>query len=192
MINDVEGKAIEPQSSFYLFGPPNRNLLEEYDEGWKITEILPVNSVGIVTARDNLTIKWSPQEVETTVKDFVSLPVEEARIKYELGDDSRDWKVSLAQEYLRKNSFQSSNIVPIVYRPFDTRSTYYTGQTRGFICMPRSEVMRQTYCDRRELSSYSNTENPRRVECVHYSKYLWTQKLCSLRYQFCFSTLYLS
>ncbi|MEG3923741.1 type ISP restriction/modification enzyme [Microcoleus sp. T3_D1] len=142
MINDVEGKAIEPQSSFYLFGSQNRNLLEEYDERWKITEILPVNSVGIVTARDNLTIKWSPQEVETTVKDFVSLPVEEARIKYELGDDSRDWKVSLAQEYLRKNSFQISNIVPIVYRPFDTRYTYYTGQTRGFICMPRSEVMR--------------------------------------------------
>lgn len=141
-INDVEWKAIEPQSSFYLFGSQNLNLLEEYDEGWKITEILPVNSVGIVTARDNLTIKWSPQEVETTVKDFVSLPVEEARIKYELGDDSRDWKVSLAQEDLRKNSFQSSNIVPIVYRPFDTRYTYYTGQTRGFICMPRSEVMR--------------------------------------------------
>lgn len=141
-INEVEWKAIEPQSSFYLFGPQDRNLLEEYDEGWKITEILPVNSVGIVTARDHLTIKWSPQEVETTVKDFVSLPVEQARIKYELGDDSRDWKVSLAQEDLRKNSFQSSNIVPIVYRPFDTRYTYYTGQTRGFICMPRSEVMR--------------------------------------------------
>jgi len=32
--------------------------------------------------------------------------------------------------------------VPILYRPFDTRFTYYTGHSRGFICMPRLEVMR--------------------------------------------------
>jgi hypothetical protein len=29
----------------------------------------------------------------------------------------------------------------VLYRPFDVRFTYYTGQTRGFICMPRPEVM---------------------------------------------------
>jgi hypothetical protein len=32
-------------------------------------------------------------------------------------------------------------VVPILYRPFDVRFTYYTGQSRGFICMPRPEVM---------------------------------------------------
>ena len=30
---------------------------------------------------------------------------------------------------------------PILYRPFDTRFTYYTGQSRGFLCYPRAEVM---------------------------------------------------
>ncbi|MBE9123626.1 N-6 DNA methylase [Tychonema sp. LEGE 07199] len=140
-INEVEWKVIEPQSSFYLFCPQDRNLLEEYDEGWKITNILPVHSVGIVTARDDLAIKWSVQEVETTVKSFVSLPIEEARIKYELGDDSRDWKVSLAQDDIRSNGTENGLITSIMYRPFDKKFTYYTGQTRGFICMPRSEVM---------------------------------------------------
>jgi predicted helicase len=140
-LNEVEWKAIEPQSSFYLFCPQDRNVLEEYDEGWKITDILLVHSVGIVTARDNLTIKWSSQEVETTVKDFVSLPIEEARKKYELGDDSRDWKVSLAQDDIRSNGTDKGLITSIMYRPFDKKFTYYTGQTRGFICMPRSEVM---------------------------------------------------
>ncbi|MEG4336714.1 type ISP restriction/modification enzyme [Microcoleus sp. D3_18_C2] len=140
-INEVEWKAIEPQSSFYLFCPQDRNVLEEYDEGWKITDILLVHSVGIVTARDNLTIKWSSQEVETTVKDFVSLPIEEARKKYELGDDSRDWKVSLAQDDIRSNGTEKGLITSIMYRPFDKKFTYYTGQTRGFICMPRSDVM---------------------------------------------------
>jgi len=141
-VTTVEWTEIFPNSPFYLFVPQNQDVLSEYNQGWKIPDILPVNSVGIVTARDNLTIKWSSQEVEATVKDFVSLPIEEARQKYELGEDARDWKVSLAQEDLRKNGFQDSNIVPILYRPFDKRYTYYTGSTRGFICMPRSEVMR--------------------------------------------------
>ena len=33
-------------------------------------------------------------------------------------------------------------MVPILYRPFDVRHTYYTGRSRGFICRPRPEVMR--------------------------------------------------
>ena len=32
--------------------------------------------------------------------------------------------------------------MPILYRPFDVRYTYYTGHSRGFLCMPRQEVMR--------------------------------------------------
>jgi Predicted helicase len=138
----IEWKEIFPTSPFYLFIPQNQDLLAEYNQGWKITDIMPVNSVGIVTARDSLTIKWSQQEVKNTVKDFVSLPIEVARQKYDLGKDARDWKVELAQNDLKKNGIENSNIVPILYRPFDIRFTYYTGQTRGFICMPRFEVMR--------------------------------------------------
>ncbi|MEG4840566.1 type ISP restriction/modification enzyme [Microcoleus sp. B9-D4] len=141
-VDSTEWKIIYPQSPFYLLVPQNRDLFAEYNEGWKITDIMPVNSVGIVTARDDLTIKWSVQEVKETVKDFVSLPVEEARKKYELGKDSRDWQVSLAQDDLRRNNLDDSKIVPILYRPFDKRYTYYTGKTKGFLCMPRFEVMR--------------------------------------------------
>src|SRR5207244_3446089 len=32
-------------------------------------------------------------------------------------------------------------ITSILYRPFDIRYTYYTGKSRGFICMPRNDVM---------------------------------------------------
>ncbi|MBE9142044.1 type ISP restriction/modification enzyme [Planktothrix mougeotii] len=138
----IEWKEIFPTSPFYLFIPQNKDLLAEYNQGWKITDIMPVNSVGIVTARDSLTIKWSQQEVKNTVKDFASLPVEEARKKYDLGKDTRDWQVKLAQNDLNKYGIEDTNIVPILYRPFDTRFTYYTGQTKGFICMPRFEVMR--------------------------------------------------
>jgi len=132
---------LQPHSPFYLFVPQDTDLRAEYDRGWPVPEIFPVNSVGIVTARDNLTIHWTPQEVMDTVKDFAGLDPETARDNYHLGKDVRDWKVELAQKDLRTSGLKEQMVKPMLYRPFDVRFTYYTGQTRGFICMPRSEVM---------------------------------------------------
>lgn len=132
---------LQPAPPFYLFVPQAVELRAEYDRGWPVNEIFPVNSVGIVTARDHLTIRWSPAQVWQTVQDFGGLPEEEAREKYKLGADVRDWKVALAQADLKKSGPDKKKVVPVLYRPFDVRFTYYTGQTRGFICMPRPETM---------------------------------------------------
>ena len=140
-ITTTTWQTLIPQSPFYLFVPQDTDLRTEYEQGWKVTEILPVNSVGIVTARDALTIHWTAEDVWKTVNDFVSLPPEEAREKYRLGPDTRDWKVDLAQKDLQTSGPSKDNIVPILYRPFDIRFTYYTGRSRGFQCMPRGEVM---------------------------------------------------
>ncbi|MEW6660119.1 MAG: type ISP restriction/modification enzyme [Thermodesulfobacteriota bacterium] len=139
---------LQPSSPSYLFVPQAIDLRVEYERGWPVQEIFPVNSVGIVTARDHLTIRWSKEDVWEQVKDFATLPEEEAREKYNLGDDARDWKVRLAQADIKDKGPKGKDrgpdrkkIVPILYRPFDVRFTYYTGQSRGFICMPRPEVM---------------------------------------------------
>jgi len=135
-------RELQPCSPFYLFVPQDTDLRAEYDRGWPVNEILPVNSVGVVTARDNLTIHWTRREVMDTMKNFASLDPETAREKYHLGKDARDWKVELAQKDLKASGLKEELVTPVLYRPFDLRFTYYTGQTRGFICMPRPEVMR--------------------------------------------------
>lgn len=140
-ISTTSWQELQPHSPFYLFVPQDTDLRAEYDRGWPVNEIFPVNSVGIVTARDNLTIHWTPQEVMDTVKDFAKLDPETAREKYHLGKDVRDWKVELAQKDLKASGLKEELVRPVLYRPFDVRFTYYTGQTRGFICMPRPEVM---------------------------------------------------
>jgi len=101
-----------------------------------------VHSVGIVTARDSLTIRWSADEVWSTVTVFSRMEPELARQGYELGKDTRDWKVTLAQQDVRDSGPDRERVLPILYRPFDVRHTYYTGRSRGFICRPRPEVMR--------------------------------------------------
>ncbi len=133
---------IHPQSPFYLFVPRDEAEQERYNTFPSVTDLFETYSVGIVTARDNLTIHWTPEEVRTTVLNFSRLDPELARQAYRLGKDARDWKVALAQKDLRDSGPSRDRVVPILYRPFDVRYTYYTGRSRGFLCMPRPEVMR--------------------------------------------------
>ena len=140
--DSIEWQELQPSKPFYLFIPQDEELREEYERGWKVTDIFQVNSVGVVTARDKLTIHHTEDDLWKTVRDFAALPVEEARQKYKLGKDTKDWKVELAQRDLKESGLSKENGVPIAYRPFDTRYTYYTGHSGGFHCRPRGKVMR--------------------------------------------------
>ena len=132
---------LTPNSPFYHFVPRHDQHREEYERGWELTSIFQASSIGIITARDRLTIHSTPEAVRATVTDFVSLSESEARQQYRLPRDRRDWQIRLAQEDLRDHPDAEQHIVPINYRPFDTRWTYYTGQSRGFHCMPRPAIM---------------------------------------------------
>ncbi len=117
-------------------------MAEEYENGWAVTHVFPINSVGIVTARDKLTIRWTPNEMKQVATTFAELSEDDARMRYDLRRDVRDWKVRWAQQDVAEHSKAEDHVVPVLYRPFDKRYTYYTGHSRGFICMPRQKVMR--------------------------------------------------
>lgn len=138
----TEWKKLEPAKPFYLFEPVNTIYAEEYEQGWKVTDILSVNAPGIVTARDALTVQWKEEDIWTTVNNFSSLSQEEARERYQLGQDTQDWTVQLAQKDIKASGPSRSKIKPILYRPFDVRYTYYTSNTKGFFSRPRNEIVR--------------------------------------------------
>ena len=95
--SDTDFSLLTPDSPFYFFEPQNTDCRPEYDAGWKVTDIFPVNGVGVVMARDSMTVDFDADALWERVKDFVSLPPEKARTKYELGKDARDWRVATAQ-----------------------------------------------------------------------------------------------
>jgi len=146
-IKKIKWNKINPNPKFYLFVPTDEKLQNRYNSFQKITDIFQVNSVGIVTARDNLTIRWTEEEIWNVVLNFSRMDPELARQAYNLGSDARDWKVHLAQQDLIRSGPNKKNIKPILYRPFDIRYTYYTGNSRGFHCMPRHQVMQHLLKD---------------------------------------------
>jgi len=160
-IQSTKWYELQPNSPYYLFVPQATGYSAEYEEiEWKITDIFQTSSIGIVTARDKLTIHWDPEKVRETVSDFVLLSEDEARKKYNLRKDTRDWKVHLAQADLRNHTNAEQHVKPINYRPFDTRWTYYTGQSKGFHCMPRPENMPHLFTENLALSVCRIVKSP--------------------------------
>lgn len=140
-IYSTEWNDLSPISPFYLFVPINLELQQQWEKFLKVSEIFLVSNVGVVTARDKLTIKWSSDEIWNTVIKFSKMDESEARSYFNLGKDTRDWKVSFAQRDIIESNLDHGKIVKILYAPFDERYTYYTGKSRGFHCMPRNDLM---------------------------------------------------
>lgn len=140
-LSTTDWHEVSPTAPTYMFVPQDKYLLKEYLQGWALTDIMPVNSVGLYTARDDLTIRFTRDEVDSTIKKFSALESERAREHFDLGKDSSEWKVALAQSDVRASHADSSKIRRIAYRPLDYRYTYYTGNSRGYMCRPRPEIM---------------------------------------------------
>ena len=130
---------LEPTSPHYLFVPQETAHLAEYERGWEISDIFPQSSTGIFTSRDKVTIHRTPEQVRDVVTDFLSLSEAEVREKYAV-KDSKNWTVRAAQADLGNHPDIEGHITPIRYRPFDTRYTYYTGQSNGFHTYPAPKM----------------------------------------------------
>ncbi|MBK1650608.1 type ISP restriction/modification enzyme [Rhabdochromatium marinum] len=72
------------------------SVFSQYQTGFAINQFMPVNSVGIVTARDALTIAENKEKLWEQVNDFARLDIESAREQYRLGKDVQDWSIASA------------------------------------------------------------------------------------------------
>ena len=145
-LDSIPWNRLNPKPPFFLFIPQNESLREEYDKGFSVKDMFRISSVGVVGGRDKFVMsesdsKKSLQDFKSRIKRFLELDIESARKEFNLGRDSRDWKVEYAQKELKNTGNNPNNYVKIHYRPFDYRWTYYTGKSKGFHCMPRGEVM---------------------------------------------------
>ena len=159
-VQSTEWCELQPTSPYYLFVPQTTEWIAEYESGWEVVNIFQIDSVGIVTGRDKFTLHWTEEKLRETVTDFISLSVDEARGKYQLPKDSQDWKIHLAQADLRNHPNVEQHVQSIHYRPFDTRWTYYTGQSSGFHGRPRPEIMRHMRKENLALCVHRGIKSP--------------------------------
>jgi predicted helicase len=140
-ITETKWQKLKPTSPYYFFVPHDDGLKSEYEKGWQVTDVFPVNGVGAVMGRESLTVAFDEDDLWKRLQKFTSLSVEEARSSFGLGEDARDWKVETAQDDLQSGGLNKKKIVPMLYRPFDVRRTYYTGKSKGFYASACSNVL---------------------------------------------------
>lgn len=141
-------KLIKPALPLLLFVPRDEVLATSYEMWWSVADILRTHGTGIVTKCDELNIHFDKAECYSAVKFFVSVSEVEARSRFRLpAPQVRDWKFEIAQEDIRSTKTNPNLIRKISYRPFDFRSTYYTGNSRGVMGWPVYKVMRSLLDD---------------------------------------------
>ena len=146
-LNSINWVGLNPNEPYYFFIPKDFSSQDDYEQGFKLNEMMKTNACGIVTSRDNLLIKNTREELLQVVHDFQNLTEDDFKNKYII-NDSRDWTY-----YGAKNDVLHANIVPITYRPFDNQYTLYTKQSKGILSYPRYEIMRHViYKDNIELN----------------------------------------
>ncbi|TRT85505.1 MAG: DNA methyltransferase [Microcystis aeruginosa Ma_OC_H_19870700_S124] len=130
---------LQPDSPFYLFKPQNINLRSEYDQFWKITEIMPVNSTGIKTHRDELVFDINIDNLEKRINDFRNLDISEIDFQSIYGEyDRKDWNLREKRKTLAKDNYWKEKIINCLYRPFDIRKYF---QHQELVDRPKQEVM---------------------------------------------------
>jgi hypothetical protein len=138
-VSTTDWQTLEPVSPYFFFVPKDLNLLSEYERGWSVPDVFPVNSGGIKTHRDHFVIDFDEKRLRSRIAEFrdKALSDDEVRERFKL-KDTRDWKLPEARAKLQARKDWDKNFNYCLYRPFDIRPMYYSSDV---IELPRPEVM---------------------------------------------------
>lgn len=137
-VDTQELKQIIPQANEYYFAQKDYSLKTKWDSWLGLDKIFKKYISGIESQKDNICINWKPEEVERIISTLTSnLPDEVIKSTYKI-EDSRDWKLQEVRKYLKDRDNDKSKIRQVLYRPFDSRWTYFDN---FFLAYPRKPLM---------------------------------------------------
>jgi predicted helicase len=134
--NQMQFKEVTLDKKLYYFVDKNTEGKSEYETGFSISEIFSKNTTGIVTMGDNFIVDENKDALIKRVDEFLHNDISELELKnkYNLGKNYGKWII----DNKSKIENDQSKVVPISYRPFDTRYTYFDN---NLVWRPRTEVM---------------------------------------------------
>jgi predicted helicase len=123
LINEVDFNGLNCTKPDNYFKPKNEQGRAKYDNGYRLDEMFPQNTNGIVTMGDEFAISESTNVLKDRLSGFVShnFTENELKLNYHLGKNYA--------EFILKNKSKlrilDKNFIMCSYRPFDNRYTYF-------------------------------------------------------------------
>ncbi len=134
-VKSTDWSEFVPKPPLYLFKSRDEKLLAEYEQGWVVTDIFPVNGSGLNTDRDELCFDFDKAALAGRMKVFFSGEFDDAfRERYRIRPSS-SYDVERKRD---KCSYSEDMIRQCLYRPYDERWLYYQP---GFTSRPVFHVM---------------------------------------------------
>ncbi len=127
---------VNPKPEHYFFVPKDLSLEKEYLTYWTVTDIFSVNQNGLKTDRDTLFFDFDREELKKRIQTFYT----ETALKPPFAENYRVLNSSSYDLLSRRlqTTFDSANIYPCLYRPFDKRWLYYSTKLTS---RPADQVM---------------------------------------------------
>lgn len=123
---------IDPKMAYFIpFGSSDK---ESYDKGIELSELFPTNVTGIVSGNDSVAIAPTKTELIRRMN-IVKNATEEKEIFNLWGRFSR----GQTAEKIRNDVLSAGAVTSISFRPFDSRWTYYSGNSCGWVLWPREK-----------------------------------------------------
>ena len=121
-LTNVKWQTLQPQEPNLFFVPKDFSLQEEYDKGFKVTNLMPRNNNGLVTDRDSLFYDYERDVLAKRISYLMGGDLDKNFIdKYNIKDSS-SYKIT---KKLKEVKFKVEYITICQYRPFDYKYIYY-------------------------------------------------------------------
>src|SRR5689334_6889826 len=103
------------------------NLKNEYERGWKISEVMPVNMAGFHSHRDDFGVDFDRKKLYQRIKEMRDKTISDAEFSSRYGiEDDADWQLGKARTRLRRIPLWEYYLVNCLYRSFDHRACYFS------------------------------------------------------------------
>jgi len=128
------------QKMFYFVAKDTKGQ-EEYEKGILLNELMPINSVGIVTGKDDILVDEAGKDLLRKITKY-----------------KESYSSGKVYDRLQNAILDEKYIVPMNYRPFDKRCVYYDASV---IERSREKVMKNMIGERSEPHTHTHTHTHR-------------------------------
>lgn len=136
-VKSISWQKLKPVSPFYLLARQDAALRDEFQAGWRLSRVFPINVLGFQTHRDAFAISFSESEVRQKLGDLADTRISDEELKRRYGlKSNRDWSFPDARAAARAGAAKPLRLVS--YRPFDDRWSEFSDLTMDY---PRRELL---------------------------------------------------
>jgi predicted helicase len=137
-IQEIEWKPLDVNMPEFFYTPIDLNKKNLYNKNIYLKELFIESNVGLNTEFDELTLKENLYDTNSLLDDLINLSPDEILKKYNFSKKYLK-KIENAKSDIEKHKHQ---VTKLLYRPFDEKTTIYTGFSNGFMGRPRHSIMK--------------------------------------------------